>query len=111
MKSFGEVRITFLLVILQCLFNLYCYKSFNPNRPQSNKIQQGEVKKMCQVRLCHRNGSHVGTKALPRQRHPGRTVHYGAGGPGSKPGGNPHFLNLPFRGESLEMKKGAREFK
>ena len=31
------------------------------------------------------------------------------GVPGSKPRGNPHFWPLPFRGDRLETKKGARE--
>ena len=39
----------------------------------------------------------------------GWTVHCGAGVPGSKPGGTPIFWPLPFRGDRLETKKGARE--
>ena len=30
----------------------------NPNHPQSNKTQQGEVKKMRKVQLRHRSGAH-----------------------------------------------------
>ena len=31
--------------------------------------------------------------------------------PGSNPGGTPIFGPLPFRGDSLETKKGARELR
>ena len=42
----------------------------------------------------------------------GWTVHCGAGGPRFETqGGTPIFGPLPFRGDSLEMKKGAWEFK
>ena len=69
---------------------------------------------MRQVRLRHRSGSHMGTKSLPGQRHPGGVpwVHsaFGAGGPRFETqAGNPISGPLPFRGDSLETKKGAWE--
>ena len=39
----------------------------------------------------------------------GWTVHCGAGGPRFETQGEPPFLTLPFRGDRLETKKGARE--
>ena len=39
----------------------------------------------------------------------GWTVHCGAGAPVRNPGGTPIFWPLPFRGDRLETKKGARE--
>ena len=56
----------------------------------------------------------MGTKLLPGQRPPGGVpwVHsaFGVEAPGSKPRrGTPIFGPLPFRGDSLERKKGARE--
>ena len=56
----------------------------------------------------------MGTKSLPGQRPPGGVpwVHsaFGAEAPGWKPRrGTPIFGPLPFRGDSLETKKGARE--
>ena len=87
----------------------------NPNRPQSNKIQQGEVKKMRQVRLRHRSGSHnygneiAARAATPEWRAMGEQCIVVRGSPVRNPGGTPIFWPLPFRGDSLETKKWARE--
>ena len=56
----------------------------------------------------------MGTKSLPGQRHPNGVpwVHsaFGAGGPRFETqAGNPISGPLPFRGDSLDTKKGARE--
>ena len=56
----------------------------------------------------------MGTKSLPGQRHPGGVpwVNSGlwcGGSPVRNPGGTPIFWPLPFRGDRLETKKGARE--
>ena len=69
---------------------------------------------MRQVRLRHRSESHMGTKSLPGQRHPSGVPWvnsaFGAGGPRFETqGGTPIFGPLPFRGDSLETKKGAWE--
>ena len=69
---------------------------------------------MRQVRLRHRSGSHMGTKSLPGQRHPGgvpwvNSALWCGGSRVRNPGGTPIFWPLPFRGDRLETKKGARE--
>ena len=56
----------------------------------------------------------MGTKSLPGQRHPGgvpwvNSALWCRGSPVRNPGGTPIFWPLPFRGDRLETKKGARE--
>ena len=56
----------------------------------------------------------MGTKSLPGQRHPGgvpwvNSALWCGGSPVRNPGGTPIFWPLPFRGDRLETKKGARE--
>ena len=46
------------------IVHFFFIKYFNPNRPHSNKIQQGGVKKMRQGRLRHRSGDRMGKKSL-----------------------------------------------
>ena len=56
----------------------------------------------------------MGTKSLPGQRHPGgvpwvNSALWCGGSPVRNPEGTPIFWPLPFRGDRLETKKGARE--
>ena len=56
----------------------------------------------------------MGTKSLPGQRHPGgvpwvNSALWCGGSPVRNPGGTPIVWPLPFRGDRLETKKGARE--
>ena len=56
----------------------------------------------------------MGTKSLPGQRHPGgvpwvNSALWCGGSLVRNPGGTPIFWPLPFRGDRLETKKGARE--
>ena len=56
----------------------------------------------------------MGTKSLPGQRHPCgvpwvNSALWCGGSPVRNPGGTPIFWPLPFRGDRLETKKGARE--
>ena len=56
----------------------------------------------------------MGTKSLPGQRHPRgvpwvNSALWCGRSPVRNPGGTPIFWPLPFRGDSLETKKGARE--
>ena len=56
----------------------------------------------------------MGTKSLPGQWHPGgvpwvNSALWCGGSPVRNPGGTPIFWPLPFRGDRLETKKGARE--
>ena len=56
----------------------------------------------------------MGTKSLPGQRHLGgvpwvNSALWCGGSPVRNPGGTPIFWPLPFRGDRLETKKGARE--
>ena len=46
------------------------YTDTIPNRRQSNKIQQGEAKKMWYVQLRNRSRYHMGTKLRPGQQLP-----------------------------------------
>ena len=62
-----------------------------PNRPHSHKTQQGEV------RLRHRSGSHMDTAIAARAATKTGYPHF------------PIFGPLPFRGDSLETKKGTGE--
>ena len=82
----------------------------NPNPPQSNKIQQGEVKKMPYVQLRHRSGYHMGTKSLPEWRARDGQCIVVRETPGWYPGVKPAFFGpLPFRGDSLETKNPLSE--
>ena len=56
----------------------------------------------------------MGTKSLPGQRHPSGVPRVNSAlwcrrSPVRNPGGTPIFGPLPFRGDSLETKKGAWE--
>ena len=56
----------------------------------------------------------MGTKSLPGQRHPSgvpwvNSALWCGRSPVRNPGETPIFGPLPFRGDSLEMKRGARE--
>ena len=78
------------------------------------KSNKGKWRKCAKSHYVIEAGSHMGTKSLPGQRHPGgvpwvNSALWCGGSPVRNPGGTPVFWPLPFRGDRLETKKGARE--